>query len=248
MKKLLLPLCVLFICCQSPYVQRGTGNVVLYDAVIRDSFEIRIDNYRKQGNTGSYDTIVFYFDASLKAGNYLREFYSDSSHTGTLLVGIAHFGNYREKRRRDLMEANNHMKHLIDSGVVPYIKQHYGWAAERIIVGHSFGGLWAYRAFFAADTLFTTFIAVSPSLWVEGTKMPAEYTNKQDTAKLKTMFMYWGGGEELNYVKGACHKAQDDIVADSILSKKIVCEELEGETHNTTLTPAMQSFFGQGRK
>jgi hypothetical protein len=117
MYKLLLPLSILFLCCQVSYVQQGTDTVFLYDNVIQDSFEIRVDNYRKQSNSGSYDTIVFYFDASLKAGNFLREVYSDSSHTNTLLVGIAHFGNYSQKRRRDLMEANNHLKHLIGSGI-----------------------------------------------------------------------------------------------------------------------------------
>ncbi|KAB2918260.1 MAG: hypothetical protein F9K23_03710 [Bacteroidetes bacterium] len=245
MYKLVILLAASFLCCQSPYVQKGTENVVLFDTVANDSFEIRIDNYRQRDVKGSYDTIIFYFDASLKAGNYLRKFFNDSVHSNTLLVGIAHFGNYREKRRRDLMADNNHMNHLLDSGIVPYIQAHYGWADERIIVGHSFGGLWVYRDFFAADTLFTTFIAVSPSLWVEGTLMPSEYAKRRGKENLRTLYMYWGGGEEFNYVKGACHRAKKEIDADSMLRVKIPMRELKGETHNTTLTPAMESFFGR---
>lgn len=243
MYKLIIVLSISFLCCQSPYVQKGTENIVIYNKVAMDSFEIRIDSYRDKNCKGGYDTIVFYFDASLKSGKYLREFYSDSIHSTTLLVGVAHFGNYREKRRRDLMTVNKHIRYLLDTAIVPYIQKQYGWAKERIVVGHSFGGLWVYRDFFAADSLFTTFIAVSPSLWVNGTKSPMQYSKVVAVDSLRSLYMYWGGNEEFNYVKGACRSAMDEIMVDSILSEKIILDELKGKTHNSTLLPAMKAFY-----
>ena len=245
MYKLITAISISFLCCQSPYVQKGTENIVLYDTEIKDSFEVRIDSYRDRTYKTPYDTIVFYFDASLKSGKYLREFYSDSAHRNTLLVGIAHFGNYRTKRRRDLMGNNDYMKHLLDSGIIPHIQKNYGWAKERMIIGHSFGGLWVYRNFFTTDSLFTTFISISPSLWVEGTTSPQEYSKQVTLDSLRTLFMYWGGGEEFNYVKGACNKAMTEIVSNGILSKKITLQELKNETHNSTLVPAIKSYYNK---
>lgn len=242
MYKYIVILVVLFTCCKSILSQEGATEVItVYSISANDSFDVRFDVFKHPKGSETFDKIVFYFDAGLKAGKAVQGFFADTANENTLLVGIAHKGYFREKRRRDLMSENENMNQLFDSLIVPYVKKHYGWSSERIIIGHSFGGLWAYRDFFKGDSLFTSFIAISPSLWVEGTKMPNEYKlNKDEASKL---YVYWGGNEELNYVKGACKKADKQIQTDNLLRDNIKTHELNGETHNTTPLPALKLYF-----
>lgn len=231
--------------CAAPPVGTGTMNKVFYDANVKDSFEVRVDDCSTQGNKRQYKTILFYFDAGLKSGKQLRTFFkNETSNPNILLVGISHFGNYREKRRRDFMKDNEGMQHLLDSCIIPFVKQNFGWAKERIAVGHSFGGLWVYRKFFEPDTLFTTLIAVSPSVWYDGADekrvLPTKINNPS-----KKLYMYWGGNEVLNYVRKSCRKVNTWVAADNSLTKTIYFRELKGKTHNTTLLPALEDYFGR---
>lgn len=244
MTRYLIIICLAFCCCKSVLkVEGATETLTVYSKLANDSFDIRIDVFNHVEGQKKFEKIIFYFDAGIKSGTKIRDFFEDTANENTLLVGIAHKGFFREKRRRDLMSDNVNMKQLIDSSIVPYIKTKYGWSDERIIIGHSFGGLWTYRSFFSSDKLFTTYLAISPSLWVEGTKMPLEYGDSILSKLNKRMFMYWGGDEEFNYVKGVCVDAEKEILGNTILSRKIKTKELQGESHNTTQTPALQFYF-----
>lgn len=244
MVKYLIIICLAFCCCKSVLNADGaTETITVYNELAKDSFDIRIDIFNHSRKHKNFEKIVFYFDAGIKSGTKIRDFFGDTANSNTLLVGIAHKGYFREKRRRDLMENNNNLKQLLDSSIIPYIKAKYGWSDERIIIGHSFGGLWVYRSFFSADTMFTTYLAISPSLWVEGTKQPLDYDTR--TLEDKKLIMYWGRDEEFNYVKGACKKADEQIKTNTLLSSKIERKELEGESHNSTVTPALQNYFSK---
>jgi hypothetical protein len=232
--------------CKSVLSEEGASEVItIYGELAQDSFDVRFDTYNDVKGQKELQRIVFYFDAGIKSGTKIRAYFDKSVNTNTLLVGIAHRGYFRAKRRRDLMEDNANMKQLIDSSIVPYIKATYGWCNKRIIIGHSFGGLWVYRSFFSSDTLFTDYLAISPSLWVDGTKKPLEYGIENISSTNKEMFMYWGGDEEFNYVKGACIDAAKEILGDKVLSGKITTKELKGESHNTTQTPALEDYFSE---
>lgn len=246
MGKYIIIICLAFCCCKSVLnVDGATETITIYSELAKDSFDIRIDVFNHHEGQKKFEKIVFYFDAGIKSGTKIRDFFGDTANENTLLVGIAHKGYFREKRRRDLMEDNNNLKQLLDSSIVTYIKAKYGWSDERIIIGHSFGGLWVYRSFFSADTLFTTYLAISPSLWVEGTKLPLEYGVERIANTNNKLYMFWGGDEEFNYVKGACEKADKQIMGNEIFVSKIKTKELKGESHNTTQTPALIHFFSK---
>lgn len=237
----------LFLGCKSVLSEEGATEVItIYGGLAKDSFDVRFDLLNDVKGEKELQKIVFYFDAGIKAGDKVRSSFMRKGkvYNNTLLVGIAHKGFFREKRRRDLMEDNGNMNQLLDSLIAPYIKKHYGWSKKRIVIGHSFGGLWVYRDFLKADTLFTNFVAISPSLWVGGTKKPSELKNK-NFEKLANLTMYWGSKEGLNYVKGACEAFTKDIEAIPTLKKKVVAVELKGESHNSTPLPALKLYFDE---
>ncbi len=49
--------------------------------------------------------------------------------------------------------------------LIPQVEKDYRTAPFRILVGHSFGGLFAVHALFNAPTTFNATLAISPSLW-----------------------------------------------------------------------------------
>ena len=49
--------------------------------------------------------------------------------------------------------------------IIPYIDSHYRTAPYRILVGHSFGGIFAVNAFLRRPEAFNSYIVISPSLW-----------------------------------------------------------------------------------
>ncbi len=52
--------------------------------------------------------------------------------------------------------------------LAPFVDSHYRTAPFRVLVGHSFGGLFAVHALLAQPESFNAYVAISPSLWWNG--------------------------------------------------------------------------------
>lgn len=60
--------------------------------------------------------------------------------------------------------AGNFLSFVRDE-LIPYIEKETGPAENRLIIGHSFGGLFALYSLFESPGLFDGYIAISPSVW-----------------------------------------------------------------------------------
>jgi predicted alpha/beta superfamily hydrolase len=65
--------------------------------------------------------------------------------------------------------------------LIPNINKAYPTSGQNILYGHSLGGLFAIHTMLTDPTIFTSYIAVDPSLWYDN-----EYTNKLAIVKFKT--------------------------------------------------------------
>lgn len=96
-----------------------------------------------------------------------------------IIVGIA---NYKDERTNDLtpvtLSANNSLGATKSGGgelflkfikdeVIPFINKEYKTTNEKILFGHSLGGLMSVYCLLMYPDLFNDYIAVSPSLWLE---------------------------------------------------------------------------------
>lgn len=96
-----------------------------------------------------------------------------------IIVGIA---NYKEERTNDLtpipLATNNSLGatksgggrlflEFIKDEVIPFINKEYKTTNEKILFGHSLGGLMSVYCLLMYPELFNDYIAVSPSLWLE---------------------------------------------------------------------------------
>ena len=110
-----------------------------------------------------------------------------------IIVGIA---NYKEERTNDLtpfpLGTNNSLgatksgggklflKYIKDE-VIPFINKEYKTTDEKILFGHSLGGLMSVYCLLMYPELFNDYIAVSPSLWLEN-----DYIIQEAEALFKT--------------------------------------------------------------
>jgi predicted alpha/beta superfamily hydrolase len=59
--------------------------------------------------------------------------------------------------------------------VIPYIEKNYPVSQERILVGHSLGGLMVINTLIKHPALFDKYVAIDPSLWWDNHKPLSEY-------------------------------------------------------------------------
>jgi predicted alpha/beta superfamily hydrolase len=60
--------------------------------------------------------------------------------------------------------ARDYLRHL-EEELLPYIDEHYRTHPHRVLTGWSLGGLFTIHAFLERRDLFSTYIAISPSMW-----------------------------------------------------------------------------------
>ncbi len=137
--------------------------------------------------------VVYLLDAdySFAIARNIVEHLSDRGHLRqAIVVGIAYAGPpaYQVNRTRDYTPTHiltggygpeaqavsggaPAFRRFIAEDLVPYIAHTYRASDERILVGHSYGGLFASWVALTQPSLFTGYIAVSPSLWYDSGMM-----------------------------------------------------------------------------
>lgn len=66
--------------------------------------------------------------------------------------------------------AGNFLK-FIETELFPYVEKRYPTEPHRILIGHSFGGLFALYAMMNRPELFNSYVAIDPSLWWDERKL-----------------------------------------------------------------------------
>ena len=176
-----------------------------------DSLLIDVRNIDK----GATQTISIYMlDAGLdKRVNRLCKVLEEKpSSVNYRIVGIGYSRFSNKKRRRDFVppgdttffgpkarfvgKANDFLSVIVDS-VIPT------WDTltdKRILIGHSFGGLFGVYCGTLATSPFDEIFALSPSLWVNAGSFRRHYVNSQQMRFYKPVHISYGSLEVLNFV------------------------------------------------
>lgn len=175
-------------------IQRFESVVLSNTQVRKMHSEITKENYHIYVNIPAhyYDEpkntypSLFMLDAdySFALAKQISEHLSDRSHMPEAFVfGIAYDGpsNYRLNRTRDDTPTyvvdggygREFQKHsgggpaftaFLEKELVPYLQKHFRLSAQKVLVGHSYGGLLASWTMLAKPQIFSGYIIVSPSL------------------------------------------------------------------------------------
>ncbi len=79
---------------------------------------------------------------------------------------------------------------FISTELMPYIEKNYPTAPHRVLIGHSFGGLFAINTLVYHPDLFNNYLAIDPSLWWDDAKLAREADTVLDTADLSGKSLY----------------------------------------------------------
>jgi predicted alpha/beta superfamily hydrolase len=235
---------------------------------VKDSFDIYIslpDNY-EQTDSGFHT--VYYMDANLKSGKATRTailgFRQRHQAINAIFVGIGHFRNYRELRRRDmitpsvpsatddsLMADSKYYGHseefyqFIQSELIPYIESNYRCKKERSWMGHSLGGLFAFYCLFKKEPIFKNYAALSPALWINESniyhfeKNYSRYSERLD----HTVYLCVGGKETMNKILNCSRRMRDTLELRQYKGLNFIYREFEGESHNSEVPLALEMIL-----
>lgn len=186
MKKKQFLTCIFLFYIIALYGQFDTKMHVEYSKIVGDSFQIYVSLPYGHNLKDTYK-VVYYCDANLKSGKQVRQLIStpqlQNNLKNVIFIGVGHIGNYQVLRRRDFIlptiSSNDTLMHhtyyghaerfylFLKDELAPAINQQFKTNADsNSIIGHSLGGLFAFFCLFKADSLFSKYFALSPSLWV----------------------------------------------------------------------------------
>ncbi len=244
-------------------IDSKTFHFTFHSKAVGDSFDIYIslpDNYEKSDS--SYHTI-YYMDANLKSGKAFRtalsNFRKEGKSLNAISIGIGHFRNYRELRRRDLITPfiKNEKDSLISDDkvfghcdefyqflrdeLIPMIEAKYRCNGKRSWVGHSLGGLFAFYALFKKDPVFVNHVSLSPALWINYSNIyefEKCYFENKDKQKA-TLYLCAGSKETMNKILNGARKMKTHLDSRAYPNLNFVYKEFEGESHNSEVPLAL---------
>ena len=231
---------------------RSNAAIVTYDTVINDCFIIDI---RFIDNGKEHTTSIYVLDASLdKRVDRLEDGLKNrEDSTNYNIIGIGHTRFSNALRKRDFAppndtsffgidarfqgQADRFLTFITDSIVLKYDSL----ATKRILIGHSFGGIFSVYVSTLFSQPFDEVYALSPSLWVNHRSFAKHYTHSDSLYIRAPLHVSYGSLEELNLIAPAIRhfrsglKEQDDSM--------VTIQSIKGKTHFSILKEMPRFIF-----
>lgn len=172
-----------------PVVLPGTEVRQLASTVNGIDYELYVALPTAYAESAETHPTVYVLDADYSfaiARNILRHLADRDDIRPAIVIGIAYGGPaaYRRHRTRDYTPTHvptggygpriqavsgggPQFLRFIERELIPFIEQEYRTDTERVLVGHSYGGLFAAWAALTRTELFDGYVIVSPSLWYD---------------------------------------------------------------------------------
>lgn len=234
----------------------------IYSKNVKDSFELYVDLPEGYKPDTGY-SVVFYMDANLKSGNELRRQIRLSENkerlSKVIFVGIGHIGNYRILRRRDFLPPEisrgtisqstdpeyGHAEsfyNFLEDELIPFIAETYPNNGRHTLIGHSFSGLFAFYCLLKPSPLFTNYVAISPSLWVNSSDIFEweEKFNATNNSLKATLYHSCGTGEWANRVLSSSRKMKQVLKDRNYEGLNYIYAEHKRKTHHATVPVSLE--------
>jgi predicted alpha/beta superfamily hydrolase len=213
-------------------------------------------------------------DYSFAIAQNVVEHLADRNHLRpAIVVGIAYAGplRYRLNRTRDYTPVFSPdggygpeyqrvsggapaFLDFIDRELIPWLAREYRTTGERVLVGHSYGGLFASWVAVTRPDLFTGVVAVSPSLWYDDGMifdLEVEAARTRDDLALRLYLEV--GDQEVNaqhHMPADLTRFARSLEGRGYPSLALRWQIAEDETHNSIFPRALSNglrFVLQGR-
>lgn len=243
-------------------IDTNTAHFTWQSKFVKDSFDIYVSLPDDYGDSNRRFNTVYYMDANLKSGKAMRQAILDYRKKGSkinaIVIGIGHFRNYRELRRRDLItpfvasgdslisdEDNfghcEEFYQFLQHELIPHIEKSYRCAPTRSWIGHSLGGLFAFYCLFKKEPLFNNYAALSPALWINyGNIYEFEKRYHANSQTLNArLWLCTGTRETMNKILNGGREMKLHLDKRKYSQLDFRYKEFEGETHNSEVPKAL---------
>lgn len=115
------------------------------------------------------------FNSVVGMTQFLSEVFDNTVCPKMIIVGIINTDRTRDLTPTNLLSSyygsfpssggSEKFSSFIEKELIPYIDAHYSTAPYRILIGHSFGGLFTVATLTRHPGLFNAYVAIDPSLW-----------------------------------------------------------------------------------
>jgi uncharacterized protein len=232
---------------------------------VKDSFDIYVTLPTNYDSANQPFPVVFYMDANLKSGKKIRgtinDFTNNHQPVNAVFVGIGHTGSYRTLRRRDfisppsidssVVSTDKNYGHsdkfyaFLKNELIPFVEKNYKVNQNRSLIGHSLGGLFTVYSLFKKERLFTHYVALSPSLWIDRRRIyEFEKQYRKDSRNLQAnLYLCSGTKETLNYILNGNRDMKSYLEKQSYTGLNLYYYEFEGETHNSEVPIALKTIL-----
>lgn len=171
-------------------------------------------------------------------------------------IGYPDGYDFQNIRDRDLVHDPESFLHFITDNLVPYLDGQYPVDMDRLtLVGHSYGGYFAFYALFQSDLIgdrmFGSYIAASPAFeartGADGIKDFEERFFERDPEPEVRMYVTVGGSESygtMTLIRDLLFIVENHVYEDL----HIKFENIDGESHNSVIGPTLENglrmFYG----
>jgi predicted alpha/beta superfamily hydrolase len=142
--------------------------------------------------------------------------------------------------------ADAFLSFIVDE-LIPYVDGNYRTAPYRILVGHSFGGLFAVHTLLARPDVFDAYVAISPTLWWNGgspiSRAETFFEEHPDSDPFLFMTMGNEGGRMLSSVREFSAVLEERAPDSFEWEFALMDEETHGSIPHRTIYRAMERLY-----
>ncbi len=238
---------------------------IIYSKNVSDSFEIYTSLPLSYNKAYKYN-VVYYCDANLKSGKFLRETIVAAKTENlkrTIFIGIGHIGNYHVLRRRDFIlpaikgsdtigrdknyGQTEKFYAFLKTELIPSVNSRYSANVDsNSILGHSLGGLFAFYCLFKSDNLFTKYFALSPALWIDKYSIYKFNSIHGGFNQKKYLYFSAGSKETINRILKGTSEAELFLKQKNYNNLSFDYDVWKRQTHNSQVAFSLTRIINEG--
>ena len=258
MKRLIVTFfCILLFGAQTVYAQNNkaiiTGSKFVINSSILDEDRMCLislpDSYNDSSDIKKTYPIMILLDGytHFKTASAIVHFMGSDRNRNhfipeTIIIAIENIDRERDftvtkikTKRPNTMGGGRKFLDFIEKELIPYVDKNYRTEPQRILTGHSLGGLLTLNSYMDENSLFNTYISIDPSIWWDKQMMNDKVDSIKPLSLKKKLYIATANQGEDNYERNK--KRHDTLYA--LLNKKreaslnVKIEYFENENHRS---------------
>ncbi len=142
-------------------------------------------------------------------------------------------------KEQDFLKSTGGAEHFtafVEKELMPYIEAHYPTAPYRMLIGHSFGGLFAINTLVNHPGLFNAYVAIDPSMWWDDRKLLNKIDSDFRNINLRGKSLFLSVANTMPMTMDTLHVAKDTATTTAHIRSILTMAKIAQSNPGTGLT------------